>query len=752
MLSIILATIISISQTSIDTIILKGTENIYYRVFTSDSNLYFQHNANKSWSAPQKIDEKVSEYAMTVTDGDYIHLVWIKQGRVYYKMNMYPINKDSLRKDGTPRWECNINISSTSFPTEPASNLAINIKGEYICVTWQAPNDYDSKVTEKWRRVRWLYKTPFDWQDPQNISLNDIPTTGIPHSINNRDPIQMKRIVFLEAGVYYGSNILCCDSDHNGLNEIIFGTALPTRWEILEYRPMNHYELVFADTGAYPGPPGITTGNFRPYDVGDIDRDSLTDLVGPNNDETIDTTYNLVTTQESPNFSYYPENLSWWYRHYYNAAISQPFYFAPDLDSDNRNEIMFVTYPPLGVVIFENVGNNQNEIAWNTTQGIIAWSFAFGDLDLDGYKEFITADGSTLGRVYIYENISNNQYGPVFVDTVRKPNGSDVFSGNDLDGDGYPEFFIAFYSYPSAMNYLYMWEATSNNTYQRTFIDQVSGGDWSSKRSKCGDIDGDGIEELVWSIGGSVMAYKATGNNQFQKIWDWINNHGGQRPQGQVNIYDMNGNGYKEIVISGNGKTSIFEVEAIRLLRPNGGEVFQDSTQELIRWQKFYPPRCDSLSLFYSTDNGRTYQSIVHSLSSIDTSYLWTVPNVNSDSCKIKIIAYGPGWQYDETDGVFTTSSTGVEENPPLSALRYSLKVERGINPATTIFSIPTFQRVNLKLYDINGRLIKSLVNQTKEPGIYKIDLNAKTLSSGVYLLCLDTEEKRIIERIVIIK
>jgi len=128
------------------------------------------------------------------------------------------------------------------------------------------------------------------------------------------------------------------------------------------------------------------------------------------------------------------------------------------------------------------------------------------------------------------------------------------------------------------------------------------------------------------------------------------------------------------------------------------------------------------------------------------------VPNVNSDSCKIKIIAYGPGWQYDETDGVFTISSTGVEEHPPLSALRYSLKVERGINPATTIFSIPTFQRVNLKLYDINGRLIKSLVNQTKEPGIYKIDLNAKTLSSGVYLLCLDTEEKRIIERIVIIK
>jgi len=128
------------------------------------------------------------------------------------------------------------------------------------------------------------------------------------------------------------------------------------------------------------------------------------------------------------------------------------------------------------------------------------------------------------------------------------------------------------------------------------------------------------------------------------------------------------------------------------------------------------------------------------------------VPSVNSDSCKVKIIAYGPGWQYDETDGVFTISSTGVEEYSPLSALRYSLKVERRINPTTTIFSIPYFQRLNLKLYDINGRLTKSLVNQTKEPGIYKIDLNAKSLPSGVYLLCLNTEEKRIVERVVIIR
>jgi len=82
--------------------------------------------------------------------------------------------------------------------------------------------------------------------------------------------LQMKRIVFLSAGLS-SRNILCGDTDHNGLNELIFHSINPTRWEIWEYRPINHYELVFVDTGVYPYPPGITTGNFETYDIGDID-------------------------------------------------------------------------------------------------------------------------------------------------------------------------------------------------------------------------------------------------------------------------------------------------------------------------------------------------------------------------------------------------------------------------------------------------------------------------------------------------
>jgi hypothetical protein len=574
----------------------------------------------------------------------------------------------------------------------------------------------------------------------------------------------IKRISLIQAGAYYGSYILCCDSDHNGLNEIIIRTGTiyatdPLRWEVWEHRPMNRYELVFSDTGAYPNPPGITTGNFRPYDVGDIDRDSLTDLVGPNVDKPLnsDTIYYVATTQESPDYLFYPQYLSWWFRHSNNfiGEGGAAYYFPTDLDNDgNREIIKGSSNPQYGLMVFENVTNNNNILVYNdnTRDG---FNFAFGDFDMDGYQEFVTATLSTLGLVDLRENIGDNQYQLIWTDTVYRPNGSDVFSGQDLDGDGKPEFFVAFYSYPSAMNYLYMWEATGNNTYQKTLIDQVSGGDWSDKRSLCGDIDGDDIEEIVWSIGGRVMVYKAIANNQFQRVWEWINDHGGQYPTAIVNIYDMNKNSYNEIVISGNGKTSIFEVEAVRLSRPNGGEVFQDSTQEHIRWQKFYPPRCDSLSLFYSTDNGRTYESIVHSLQSTDTSYLWTVPSVNSDSCKIKIIAYGPGWQYDESDGNFSIASTGINEIASLP-LAMTLGVNIFPNPVKSMsvirYTLPIEGKVSLQLYDISGRLVKTLVNEIKKSGNYSVTLNSRTMSAGVYFLSLTTESKRIIERIVIIK
>ena len=144
-------------------VITRSTQNISYRVFVNDSNLYFQYQINKNWSAPKVIDEKVSEYAMTLSSGDYVHIAWCKDGKVYYKTNQLPLT----RKD-TIRWECNIAISPNF--TEPASNISIYTKNDYIYVNWQTPLEGNPNQVEKWRRTRWLEDTPFEWETPECLS------------------------------------------------------------------------------------------------------------------------------------------------------------------------------------------------------------------------------------------------------------------------------------------------------------------------------------------------------------------------------------------------------------------------------------------------------------------------------------------------------------------------------------------------------------------------------------------------------
>ncbi|MAT56659.1 MAG: hypothetical protein CMF23_01650 [Ignavibacteriae bacterium] len=55
-------------------------------------------------------------------------------------------------------------------------------------------------------------------------------------------------------------------------------------------------------------------------------------------------------------------------------------------------------------------------------------------------------------------------------------------------------------------------------------------------------------------------------------------------------------------------------------------------------------------------------------------------------------------------------------------------------NPTTSIeYSVPSSEYVSLKVYDVLGNEVASLVNENKNAGSYRIDFNASTLSSGVY-------------------
>ena len=79
-------------------------------------------------------------------------------------------------------------------------------------------------------------------------------------------------------------------------------------------------------------------------------------------------------------------------------------------------------------------------------------------------------------------------------------------------------------------------------------------------------------------------------------------------------------------------------------------------------------------------------------------------------------------------------------------------------NPTTKIhFSIPPvraqyIEPVQLKIYDILGREIATLVNEQLQPGMYEVDWNAENYPSGVYFYILNAGNYKQTMKMVLLK
>ena len=564
----------------------------------------------------------------------------------------------------------------------------------------------------------------------------------------------MRRITQIPSGPYSGSGgrVLCCDSDHDSMPELILhaGTTKPSdalRIEVWEHQGWNRFSLVFADTGADPPPPGITTGNAIPFAAGDIDDDGLTDIVcitvEPDSTNP-DKVYDDVITIEGPDSFSYPCSLSWYFRYDSNTAIPQPTYYPPDLDQDGHKEIIMA-----GGWVWENTGNDQNNLVWRG----YGYSYTFGDFDMDGKMNFASASLGSSGRVVVWECTGDDTYEVVYQDTVYQPNGADVFTTNDIDGDGKSEFYVAYENVPRGKMYLYMWEMVGDDNYSRTLVDSVSfsGTDWG-RISECGDIDGDGVDECIWTTPNIIKVYKAVGDDQLQEVWHWNNDHGGFRSLVST-VYDINNDGYNELIAAGNAKISVFEINAVDLLSPDSGD-FQPGDTVSIRWITHQPPPCDSVSLFFRRDTLWNLDTIVTGLPGTDTLYRWVVPPGVPDTGRVVVIAYGPGRQHDihlptggvaeGTSRVYVTRLRGCTPNP----------FTRG---TSVNYELAQHGPVALTVHDVSGRLVRRLESSHRPAGRHVTrwdgtDGRGRVVPAGVYFVRLSVDGKTSTGRLTLVR
>ncbi len=104
-------------------------------------------------------------------------------------------------------------------------------------------------------------------------------------------------------------------------------------------------------------------------------------------------------------------------------------------------------------------------------------------------------------------------------------------------------------------------------------------------------------------------------------------------------------------------------INGLTLINPNGGESWNAQQTYIISWT--FTGGFNSFDLFYSTNNGSSWNPLALGLTGNLTSYTWPVPNEPSSTCKIKVTGnYQGGSVSDESNSSFSIISLN---NPPNS-------------------------------------------------------------------------------------
>ncbi len=205
--------------------------------------------------------------------------------------------------------------------------------------------------------------------------------------------------------------------------------------------------------------------------------------------------------------------------------------------------------------------------------------------------------------------------------------------------------------------------------------------------------------------------------------------------------------------------TFLFGVQAeahVGLDFPVGGETFEAGAVITIRWHAEIDHGPCNWDLYFSSNGGSTWQEIVIDLPKEQTTYDWMVPQIATQQGEIRVVQDNQNTiPYDDYSGVFTTEiPTGIIKND-LQDLSYKLfpAYPDPFNPSTNIrYSIAEAGYVSIKVYDLSGGEVKTLVNEHKPAGTYEVKFDGSDLSSGVYLYKLNSGNYSVVRKFMLLK
>ena len=332
----------------------------------------------------------------------------------------------------------------------------------------------------------------------------------------------------------------------------------------------------------------------------------------------------------------------------------------------------------------------QNYTADNGIRGLVIL-----DANGDGFPDIVTAnrDGSNSS---ILMNSGNGTFA-IAINIEGNGDGETAAATADVNGDGIMDLFLgAYYS-----NEVILWLGDGDGGF--TFSDEITVGN-NPWMIVSGDVNNDKIPDVVCANSGSssfsVVLCDSIGN-----LSSPVNYAVGQFPI-SVDLGDVDGDLDLDIV------TSNFTGANFTLYENDGTGVFinrNDLTSDM----------AGSCAVFHDRDNDGDMD-----MTGIDERQDLLILFTNNPVTDIN--------EQENFPGEFTLYQNYPNPFNPSTKIKFSI-------PSVIASGAKQSQFITLKVYDVLGNEMTTLVNEEKEPGTYEVNFDASSLTSGMYFYTLQT-------------
>ncbi len=372
------------------------------------------------------------------------------------------------------------------------------------------------------------------------------------------------------------------------------------------------------------------------------------------------------------------------------------------------------------------------------------------DFNGDGRSELIIYDpnlpysGKQYGTFYFYNTQAQFDTIPYYImkgDSASLLRYLNIGSSGDINGDGKTDFTLRGYIGTPTNNIGFRSFYLGNENFDLdpavTYYDNEHTFDTDNWQI-INDINGDHKDDILIHDYGFYPYYYLNAILHGSFPIDTIPALGlNTQNEGLGETYslgDVNGDGYNDFF----GKTLIFGYPNVKLWVGGRNMPYTSDDQANRTW--------------YGTSGG--FGSVISNIGDVDGDNVNDIvigerPFINE--CDVGHIYIFKG----DTSVLGDTGTVDVlnENNNILGYALYD-PYPNPFNPMTIIsFEIPERTSVDLVVYDILGRRVKSLIsNELKNPGRYEINFNANSLASGVYIYKLTTKKYSQVRKMLLAK